>query len=191
MTSSTAWSRRSAVLGLVLAVSATLSAGTAVQASASTAGSESTSSTAAPRVKVYEFVTKTGGFFYTANEREKRTALQYGWRLTKTPMYYIASTPFAGSKPLYRLRWKKTTSYIVSTTETERDRLVATGNYHYDGTLGYAPANRKAGGEVKVWRLSSNSRWRLAIDEHKESILAKEPGWELDGWVFYQFKSAD
>ncbi|TDD07535.1 hypothetical protein [Nonomuraea diastatica] len=189
MTSSFAWSRRTAVLGLVLAVSATLSAGTAVQASASAAGSKSASSATAPRVKVYEFVTKEGGFFYTASEREKQTALQYGWRITKTPMYYIASTPFAGSKPLYRLRWQKKNSYIISTTEAERDRLIATGNYHYDGKLGYAPASQAAGGDVRVWRLSSNSRWRLAIEEHKNSILAKEPGWKLDGWVFYQFTS--
>ncbi|MFG1947373.1 hypothetical protein [Nonomuraea sp. NPDC048826] len=183
MTSPIARSRRSAVLGLVLAVSAALSTGTAVQAWASTP------SAPAPRVKVQEFVTKDGGFFYTANEQEKQTALRYGWRTTKTPLYYLSGTPFTGGKPLYRLRWKKKTSYIVSTTVAERDRLIATGDFRYDGILGYAPESRAAGGDVRAWRLSSNGRWRLAIDEHKERIVADEPGWKVDGWVFYQFTS--
>ncbi|WP_433434847.1 hypothetical protein [Nonomuraea sp. CA-141351] len=189
MTTLFAGPRRKAVLWLAVAMAAALSAGvSAAPTYASTAGTE-TASTAVHRVKVYELVTKDGGFFYTANEAEKQTALSYGWRITQTPMYYIANAPFPGGKPLYRLRWLKKASYIVSTTEAERDRLVASGQFRYDGNLGYAPANREAGGDVHVWRLSQMNKWRLAIEAHKDKILANEPGWRFDGPAFYQFTS--
>lgn len=186
-TTSFARLRRKAVLGLAVAMTAALSAGvSATQAYASTTDAD-TASAAVHRVKVYEFVTKDGGYFYTANEAEKRTALSYGWRITQTPMYYIANAPFPGGKPLYRLRWLKKASYIISTTEAERDRLVASGQYRYEGRLGYAPATRAAGGDVQIWRLSHLNKWRLAIDAHKDKILVNEPAWHLDGRVFYQF----
>ncbi|HEX4815584.1 MAG TPA: hypothetical protein VFV66_22805 [Nonomuraea sp.] len=191
MTTTFARSRRGAALGLALALTAALSAGTAVQASASTSGAGSTASAStAVRVKLYEFVTKDGGFFYTANEAEKQRALSYGWKITQTPMHYLASAPFPGSKPLYRLRWLKKASYIISTTTSERDRLVASGQFRYEGRLGHAPASSAAGGDVRIWRLSALNKWRLATTAHKDHILANEPGWRLDGPVFFQFAGA-
>ncbi|WP_143590763.1 hypothetical protein [Thermoactinospora rubra] len=181
--------RHRMTLGFALAVAATLLSGTAGPASAAAEPESAAGTRTAVRVKVSEFVTNDGGYFYTANETEKQRALSYGWRLTQTPMYYISSAPFPGGKPLYRLRWLKKASYIVSTQESERDKLVASGQFRYEGRLGYAPASREAGGDVQIWRLSSNSRWRLATEAHKDSILVKEPGWHLDGRVYFQFKS--
>ncbi|MFC5832699.1 hypothetical protein [Nonomuraea insulae] len=174
-------------LGLAVALGATLSFGVAAT-SASASAERSATSVAAQPVKVYELVTKDGGFFYTASESEKQTAItKHGWSTTQTPLYYVSRTPFAGGKPLYRLRWEKSASYIVTASAAERERLVTSGGFRYDGILGYAPGSARAGGEVKVFRLSNNNKWRLAIESHSEKILANEPGWKLDGPLLYQF----
>lgn len=176
-------------LGLAVALGATLSFGIATQASATTASSAQ--SVAEQRVKVYELVTKDGGFFYTSNEAEKESAItKHGWSLTQTPMYYISRAPFAGGKPLYRLRWESKASYIVTGSVTERESLVNSGKFRYEGILGYAPAAASAGETVKIFRLSNNNKWRLAIESHTQKILANEPGWTLDGPLFNQFTKA-
>ncbi|MEV4174338.1 hypothetical protein [Nonomuraea sp. NPDC049709] len=130
-------------LGLAVALGATLSLGAvAGQATAET----SATSVAAQRVKVYELVTKDGGFFYTASESEKQHAIaEHGWSTTQTPLYYLSPAPFAGGKPLYRLRWQKKASYIVTASVAERERLVTSANFRYDGILGYAPGTAGAG----------------------------------------------
>jgi hypothetical protein len=176
-------------LGVAVALGASLALGVATAPASAGTGTESASAAAVKRVKVYELVTKEGGFFYTANETEKHNAVtKHGWKVTQTPLYHVASGPFAGGKPLFRLRWKKKASYIVTASPTERDKLVNSGDFRYEGVLGYAPASAAAGGDVKVFRLTGNGRWRLAIEAHKDSILANEPGWKLDGSILYQFK---
>ncbi|WP_433440666.1 hypothetical protein [Nonomuraea sp. CA-141351] len=177
-------------LGLAVALGATLSFGIATQASATTAKS-SAQSVAEQRVKVYELVTKDGGFFYTSNEAEKQNAItNHGWSVTQTPLYYISRAPFAGGKPLYRLRWENKASYIVTGSIAEREALVTSGKFRYDGILGYAPAVGTPGETVKIFRLSNNNKWRLAIESHTQKILANEPGWKLDGPLFNQFTQA-
>ncbi|MEU6714647.1 hypothetical protein ABZ897_24525 [Nonomuraea sp. NPDC046802] len=170
-------------VGLALALSAALSVGVATQASAGTSAQQ--------RVKVHELVTKDGGFFYTASESEKQNAItKHGWSTTRTPLYYVSRAPFPGGKPLYRLRWDKKASYIVTASVAERERLVSSGGFRYDGILGYAPGSAGAGGEVKVFRLANNNKWRLAIESHTQKILANEPGWKLDGPLLFQFAQA-
>jgi hypothetical protein len=177
-------------LGLAVALGATLSLGVAAtQASATDA--KSATGVAEQRVKVYELVTKDGGFFYTASETEKQNAItKHGWSTTQTPLYYISRTSFPGGKPLFRLRWEKKASYIVTGSIAEREKLVTSGDFRYEGILGYAPGSAAAGGEVKVFRLSNNNKWRLAIESHTQKILANEPGWKLDGPLLFQFGQA-
>lgn len=140
---------------------------------------------------MYELLTKDGGYFYTASESEKDNAItRHGWTITQTPLYYVSRVPFTGGKPLFRLRWSKKASYIVTASTTERDNLVDSGNFRYDGVLGYAPGSTDAGGDVRVFRLSSDGRWRLAVEAHKDSILVKEPSWKLNGSLLYQFRQA-
>ncbi|MEV0197190.1 hypothetical protein [Nonomuraea sp. NPDC050691] len=177
-------------LGLAVALGATLSLGiAATQASATAAGSAT--GVAEQRVKVYELMTKDGGFFYTASETERQNAIaKHGWSMTQTPLSYISRTPFPGGRPLFRLRWEKKASYIVTGSIAEREKLVTSGDFRYEGILGYAPGSAAAGGEVKVFRLSNNNKWRLAIESHTQKILADEPGWKLDGPLLFQFGQA-
>jgi hypothetical protein len=177
-------------LGLAMALGATLSLGVAATQASATAAKSATG-VAEQRVKVYELVTKDGGFFYTASETERQNAItKHGWSATQTPLYYISRAPFTGGKPLFRLRWEKKASYIVTASIAEREKLVTSGNFRYDGILGYAPGSAAAGGDVKMYRLSNNGKWRLAIEAHKDKILANEPGWKLDGPILFQFGQA-
>ncbi|MFI7633195.1 hypothetical protein [Nonomuraea sp. NPDC049400] len=177
-------------LGLAVALGATLSFGIATQASATTAKA-SAQSVAEQRVKVYELVTKDGGFFYASNEAEKQNAItKHGWTVTQTPLYYISRAPFAGGRPIYRLRWANKASYLVTGSIAEREALVTSGKFRYDGILGYAPAAGVPGQTVKIFRLSNDNKWRLAIESHTQKILANEPGWKLDGPLFNQFTQA-
>ena len=176
-------------LGLAVALGATLSLGAAASASATT--EQPATSVAAQRVKVYELVTTDGGFFYTASESEKQSAIaKHGWSTTQTPLYYLSSAPFTGGKPLFRLRWSKRASYLVTASVAEREKLVSSGDFRYEGILGYAPGSAGAGGSVKVNRLSNDNKWRLAIESHTQKILANEPGWKLDGPLLFQFGTA-
>lgn len=178
-------------LGLAVALGATLSLGVATAQSASATPATSNTGVAAQRVKVHELVTKDGGFFYTASESEKRRAIdEHGWTVTRTPLSYVSRAPFSGGKPLFRLRWAKSASYLVTASVAERERLVTSGDFRYDGILGYAPGSAAAGGDVKVFRLSNNNKWRMAIESHTKKILADEPGWKLDGPLLRQFGQA-
>ncbi|WP_143043602.1 hypothetical protein [Nonomuraea jiangxiensis] len=176
-------------VGLAVALSATLSLGVATQASAATAETAGISiAQQQQRVRLYELTTRDGGFFYTANEAEKNNAVtKFGWKTTQTPLYYISKAPFAGGKPLYRLRWNLKESYLVTASVAERVKLVASGDFKYEGIMGYAPATPGAGGDVKMYRLSNNNKWRLAIEDHMKSIVANEPGWKLDGPILFEF----
>lgn len=189
--------RRSIKAGLAIALSAAVSMGlsatVAPQASATTVTKAHSvpGPKAVEKAKLYELVTPHG-IFYTANEAEKDNAIaKYGFKPTQTPLFYLAKSRFRGGKPLYRLRLKDKPSYLVTPSPTERDKLVGSGKFLYEGILGFAPTKPVTGNEVQVFRLSNNGRWRLAIAEHKDSILANEPGWRLDGPVFYQFTSPD
>jgi hypothetical protein len=180
-------------LGLAVALGASLSLGVAAtQATADTSDKGGSGTAAvAQRVKVYELLTKDRGYFYTASESEKQRAVtQNGWTVTQTPLYHLSPAPFEGGKPLYRLRYLKKASYIVTASAAERDDLVESGDFRNEGVLGYAPASPAAGGDVKVFRLSSDGRWRLAVEAHKDSILVKEPGWRLNGSLLFQFRQA-
>ncbi|MDA0634027.1 hypothetical protein OUY22_11415 [Nonomuraea sp. MCN248] len=188
---------RATGLGLALVLGSSLAvAGAALPAAADVragvAGEATATAVVERRVKVYELLTKDGGYFYTASESEKQSAVtKHGWTLTQTPLHFISPAPFRGGKPLYRLRWSKKASYLVTASLSERDTLVKSGDFTYEGVLGYAPGSAAAGGEVKVYRLSNNGRWRLAIEAHKNSILVNEPGWELNGPLLYQFRSGN
>ncbi|MCK2218147.1 hypothetical protein MF672_030805 [Actinomadura sp. ATCC 31491] len=128
----------------------------ATQAGAAAAGHAATS-VAEHRVRLYELVTKEGGFFCTAGETEQAAIGHHGWSTTQTPLYYLSAAPFPGGKPLFRLRRPKKQSSIVTASVAERERLVASGDFRYDGILGYAPGSAGAGGDVKVFRLSNNN----------------------------------
>lgn len=188
--------RRTATFGLALALAASAAAGVAVPASAASSAAASSataasSSTAVHKVRLYELTTKGGeGFFYTADQEEMEQAVaKHGMRVTQTPLYYISRTAFPGGKPMWRLRYTAKSSYLVTTSPQERDQLVGSGKFVNDGILGYAAQDGCAAGTTRVWRLSNNNKWRLAVESHMVGIVNNEPGWKLDGRALNHFMS--
>lgn len=183
---------RTATFGLALALAASASAAVAVPASAApSSATAAASSTSIQKVRLYELTTKGDqGFFYTADQAEMEQAVaKHGMRVTQTPLYSISRTAFPGGKPMWRLRYTVKSSYLVTVSPQERDQLVGSGKFVNDGILGYAAEDGCAAGTTKVWRLSDNGKWRLAVESHMISIVNNEPGWKLDGRAFNHFMS--
>ncbi|WP_328855799.1 hypothetical protein OHB01_20050 [Microbispora hainanensis] len=192
--------RGTATFGLALALATSAAAGVASPASAAPSSAASSaassvtaasSSTAIHKVRLYELTTKGGeGFFYTADRQELEQAVsKHGMQVTQTPLYYISRTAFPGGKPMWRLRYTAKSSYLVTTSPQERDQLVGSGKFVNDGILGYAAGDGCAAGTTRVWRLSNNNKWRLAVESHMVSIVNNEPGWKLDGLALNHFMS--
>ncbi|WP_433175610.1 hypothetical protein [Actinoallomurus sp. CA-150999] len=144
--------------------------------------------TAHGRLKLYEFYTTGGkGYFYTANPTEAVNAVKkYKFTQIKHNLGYVYRKPFKGSVTLYRLRFKPFSSYIVTLSTKERDKLVRSGNFVYEGVLGYA--SKSPTKKVLLWRVANNNRWRLVTKAESKALVRK--GWHSDGPVGYVWKSA-
>ncbi|MDF2705840.1 MAG: hypothetical protein K0R62_1492 [Nonomuraea muscovyensis] len=126
------------------------------------------------------------GFFYTASSTEaERAETVHRFKRTATPLGLVATSPFPGGTPLYRLRAANVSSYLVTASENEVASLTASGRFVKEGVVGYIG---KTGATARrLWRFhfDNQSKWRIAITAHKDSIVANEPGWSLDGPVGY------
>ncbi|MEO3873715.1 hypothetical protein ABGB18_33305 [Nonomuraea sp. B12E4] len=138
-----------------------------------------------PTQQLVEFTTPQGGMFYSAKPAEQRWAVTNNkFKRTTTPLGQVATKPFAGGTPMYRLRDGKISSYILTTSPGERDKLTSTG-FINEGVVGYVGKSGVADKQIFRLHLDGQPRWRIAITSHKDKILAGEPGWSLDGPVGY------
>ncbi|MCW2882270.1 MAG: hypothetical protein JWQ95_6370 [Sphaerisporangium sp.] len=142
---------------------------------------------AVPTALLVEMTTpQNQGVFYTASPTEAARAEQvYGFKRTLTPAVKVATKPFANSVPLYRLKFKAVSSYILANSKAERDRLTASGQFVYEGVAGYLGKTGDEGKRLYRFHLDNQSKWRVATSAHKDIILKSEPGWTLDGPVGY------
>ncbi|WP_460338070.1 hypothetical protein [Actinoallomurus acanthiterrae] len=156
-----------------------------VQAAAPAAGLDAA---AHGRLKLYEFRTTGGkGYFYTANPTEAVNAVKkYKFTQIKHNLGYVYRKPFKGSVTLYRLRFTPFSSYIVTISTKERDKLVRSGRFVYEGVLGYA--SKSPAKKVLLWRVARNNQWRVVTKAESKALVRK--GWHSDGPVGYVWKSA-
>lgn len=91
-------------------------------------------------------------------------------RLESTRNGYLRPLPFLGSQPLYRLARNGTTGWLVTASPVERDALVTSGQFRYEGVLGHAAATQQPS-TAMLWRFSNGPEWRIAFDQpHGRSI---------------------
>lgn len=127
------------------------------------------------------------GYFYTVNPAEANSAVsQYKFTRVSHSLGYLSSKPFKGSITLYRLRYKPFSSYLITISASERNKLVASGNFVNEGIMGYASKSKT--GKTLLWRVANNSRWRIV--RHSEVSALVKQGWHSDGPVGYVWKSA-
>jgi hypothetical protein len=153
------------------------------------AGSRARAGTAATsRVRLYEFRTAGGkGYFDTLSSSEANSAAsRYKFTRVTHNLGYLSSKPFKNSITLYRLRYKPFSSYLVTISTSERNKLVNSGQFVYEGILGYASKSKT--GKTLLWRVANNSRWRIVT--HAEVAGLVRQGWHSDGPVGYAWKTA-
>ena len=80
---------------------------------------------------------------------------------------YLRSRPFADSIALYRLN-AKDGPWLVTASASERDSLVASGRFEYEGVLGYSHRTAQPG-TARLWRYSKPGEWRVAFDSSGRS----------------------
>ncbi|MFG1997977.1 hypothetical protein ACGFNU_02380 [Spirillospora sp. NPDC048911] len=143
---------------------------------------------ASTRAKIYEFTTKKKqGYFYTTNRNEAEQAKKkYKFTPTNRNLGYVSTKRFKGALTLYRLRYKTRSAYLVTLSAKERDKLVASKRFVYEGVLGYT-SKGKGAGKFQIWRVSKNG-WR-AVNTAQAKALMKQ-GWKLDGPLGYVWKKA-
>lgn len=177
-------SRRRRVLGAgaVVTTAALVAGGVAV---ANGANAAQTSTTAVPfRTQLIEMRTAGAkGYFYTANQAEFVRAEKLGFRFTGQVPGYVANTAIRGTVPVYRLRLKRASSYLLSISAAERNSLVANGQWVYEGVVGRIPL-APAADRTKVYRVSKNGvGWRVMRTTQAAAYV--KAGWHLDGFMGY------
>ncbi|MFD7158668.1 hypothetical protein ACFV9C_28990 [Kribbella sp. NPDC059898] len=176
--------RRARVLGAgaVVTTAALVAGGVAV---ANSAGAATTSVTATSyRTQLIEMRTAGAkGYFYTSNQVEFLSAQKRGWTFTGQVPGYVANTAVRGTVPVYRLRVKSGSSYLLSISTAERNKLAASGQWVYEGVIGRIPL-AAASDRARIYRVSKNGLgWRVMRTAQAAAYV--KAGWHLDGFMGY------
>lgn len=134
-------------------------------------------------VPLLELVAPSGtGRLYTLSRSEAARAVsEYGMRLQPARTGYLRSRSFADSVALYRLN-AKDGPWLVTASATERDRLVSSGRFEYEGVLGYSHRAAQPG-TARLWRYSKPGEWRVAFDSSGPELV--RAGYHVDGSLGY------
>jgi hypothetical protein len=133
-------------------------------AGASTTQTAAAASPPADPLPLLEMTTGAGVHFYTLSRSEADAAVtRYGFRLWPTRTGYLRQASFDGSQPLYRLAKIGSAGWLVTASIGERDQLVASGRFRYEGVLGHAAA-RAQPATALLSRFSNGNEWRLALE---------------------------
>ncbi|WP_252782013.1 glycoside hydrolase family 99-like domain-containing protein [Actinoallomurus rhizosphaericola] len=104
------------------------------------------------------------GWFWTLSEAEESAAVsQYGMTLEPTKLGYLLRQPFTGSQAIYRLRSNARATYLLTASSAERDSLVASGAFTYEGVIGYAFAQPHSA-TAELHRMNNGVEWRVVPD---------------------------
>jgi Putative metal-binding motif len=133
-----------------------------------------------------ELVTASGtGRLYTLSQTEAAGAVsQFGMKL-QPAIGYIRPRPFAGSIELHRLD-AKDGPWLLTASAAERDQLVASGRYVYQGVLGHTYGAAQPGTAL-LWRFSKPGEWRVAFDSSGPELVGA--GYKVDGPLGYAYVS--
>ena len=134
-------------------------------------------------VPLLELVPSSGtGRLYTLSRNEAATAVsQHGMRLQPGSVGYIRARPFPDSLELYRLD-ARDGPWIVTASPSERDSLVSSGRFVYQGVLGYAHRAPQPG-TAQLWRYANAGEWRVAFDSSAPELV--RAGYRVDGPLGY------
>jgi hypothetical protein len=138
-----------------------------------------------------ELIAPSGqGRLYTLNEREAESAVRdFGFNRLRDPVAWMWPQQMPGTVPVFRLRWTQRSSYLLSGSTEERDRLVARGDFVYEGIVGYAATLAAAPppGTTALWRYSKDGVWRVVLEADGPQLALQ--GYKADGRFGYVYAS--
>jgi hypothetical protein len=186
----TAGRRRPRTLGAVVAVAGLTASGLAgVQPAVAAQDSTVEQAGAAAttwRIRLHELSTRGNrGWFYTVNPAEYWRARRAGFGASRQYLGHMARANIAvrGTLPVYRLRSKVRPAYLVTWSAAERNRLVASRQFVYEGVLGRT-ATTGGSNKIRIYRVSkAGYGWRVATTTVARALIAQ--GWHLDGNLGY------
>lgn len=122
------------------------------------------------------------GWFWTLSTAEAAAAERLGMTRRATKLGSLRRQPFEGSQPLYRLRLKARSAYLLTASTSERDTLVRSGDWELEGTMGHLWAE-PGPGLTALWRMSNGREWRLVPDAQRDDFTDR--GYRTDGRLGY------
>ncbi|MEU4198285.1 hypothetical protein AB0E69_40760 [Kribbella sp. NPDC026611] len=179
--------RRSRALGLgAVVTTAALAVGGVVVANGAGAAQTATTRTTATtyRTQLIEMRTAgSAGYFYTASQAEYLHAQTLRFRFTGQVPGYVSNRALRGTVPMYRLRNLSRSSYLLTLSTAERNKLSASGQWRYEGVVGRVPL-AAAADRVQIYRVSKNGvGWRVVRAAAVKAHL--QAGWRMDGPLGY------
>jgi hypothetical protein len=143
-----------------------------------------------PRPLIELIAPEGQGRLYTLSEREAESAVRdFGFNRLHDPVAWMWSQQMPGTLPVFRLRWKQRISYLLSSSTDERDRLVAGGDFVYEGIVGYVAtlAAPPPPGTTALWRYSKDGVWRVVLEADGPQLALQ--GYKADGRFGYVYPS--
>lgn len=134
-------------------------------------------------VPLIELGSPSGAAFYTLSSTEAEQAVaRHGFTRRNMHLAYLRTSAYAGGQPLYRLKHATRSAYLVTASVSERDALVTSGRFRYEGVIGHSALT--AGPRMEqLWRISNGSEWRIVLERDRARHVAA--GWHLDGPLGY------
>jgi Putative metal-binding motif len=130
-----------------------------------------------------ELVSADGtGRLYTLSRGEAANAVSnHGLQLQPPSVGYLRALPFADALELYRLK-ERGGPWLVTASPSERDSLVSSGRFIYEGVIGYS-FRAPQPGTAELWRYSKAGEWRVAFDSSGPQLV--RAGYRVDGSLGY------
>ncbi|BCB91300.1 glycoside hydrolase family 99-like domain-containing protein [Phytohabitans suffuscus] len=123
---------------------------------------------------------------WTLSRAEADAAVaQHGFRLLPNRLGYLRQAPFTGSQPVHRLTRVGASGWLLTASTSERDALVTSGRFRYEGVVGHAAA-RPADGLALLSRFSGPAGWRVSMEApygNPDELLGR--GFKRDGPLGY------
>ncbi len=134
-------------------------------------------------VPLLELRTAQSGWFWTLSQSEAASAVnQYGFTQQHSKLGFLRRQAFPGSQPIYRLRMATKSAYLLTPSESERNSLLASGNFVEGGVMGYAATTQLPGTQL-LYRMANSAEWRMVPAALQATFTAR--GYRTDGPMGY------
>lgn len=117
-------------------------------------------------------------YLYTTDLAEAEAAPRFGLTMSAPRFAYVFKTAAPDTVPMYRLKQKSSGIWLETTSPSEIQSDVASGDYEVEGITGYLYSAPEFGAEL-LERFDNGQGWRLAFADEAKELEAS--GYELDG----------